>query len=121
MQDILAFAVLGVAAGALSGLIGIGGGIIIIPALVYFFGFEQHRASGTTLALMIPPIGILAVLEYYRKGFVDVKAAAWICAGFVIGGLIGGRYATSIPAATLQRAFGVFLLIIAFKMIFNPK
>jgi uncharacterized protein len=121
VQGILAFVVLGLAAGVLSGLIGIGGGIIIIPALVYFFGFEQHRASGTTLALMVPPIGILAVMEYYRKGFVDVHAAAWICAGFVIGGMIGGRFATAMPAVTLQRAFGIFLLAIAVKMIVTAK
>src|SRR4051812_10394820 len=111
MQGILAFVVLGLAAGVLSGLMGLGGGVIIIPALVYLFGFEQHRASGTTLALMIPPIGVLAALEYYHQGFVDVRAAAWICAGFVIGGLIGARFATSLPAVTLQRAFGGFLLV----------
>jgi uncharacterized protein len=121
MQGILAFVVLGLAAGALSGLMGLGGGIIIIPALVYLFGFEQHRASGTTLALMIPPIGLLAALEYYRKGFVDVHAAVWICAGFVVGGMIGGRFATSLPTATLQRVFGVVLLLIAVKMIVTAK
>ena len=121
MQGILAFVVLGLAAGVLSGLMGLGGGVIIIPALTFFFGFEQHRASGTTLALMIPPIGLLAALEYYRKGFVDVKAAIWICAGFVIGGMIGGRFATSLPAVTLQRVFGIFLLIVAVKMIVTAK
>jgi uncharacterized protein len=121
MAHILGFLILGLAAGVLSGLIGIGGGVMIIPALVYFFGFAQHRAAGTTLALMVPPIGILAVIEYYRKGFVDIGAAAWICAGFVIGGLIGARYATSLSNVALQRAFGVFLLVIAVKMIFTSK
>jgi uncharacterized protein len=121
MQGILGFVVLGLAAGVLSGLMGLGGGVIIIPALVYLFGFEQHRASGTTLALMIPPIGILAALEYYKEGFVDVHAAAWICAGFVIGGMLGARFATSLPAVTLQRVFGAFLLLIAVKMIFTAK
>jgi len=121
MQGVLTFVVLGLAAGVLSGLMGLGGGVIIIPALVYIFGFEQHRASGTTLALMIPPIGILAALEYYRKGFVDVKAAICICAGFVIGGMIGARFATSLPAVTLQRVFGIFLLIVAMKMIVTAR
>jgi len=121
MQGVLTFVVLGLAAGVLSGLMGLGGGVIIIPALVYIFGFEQHRASGTTLALVIPPIGILAALEYYRKGFVDVKAAIWICAGFVIGGMIGARFATSLPAVTLQRVFGIFLLIVAMKMIVTAR
>jgi uncharacterized protein len=121
MTEILGFIALGLAAGVLSGLIGIGGGIIIIPVLAMLFGFEQHRAAGTTLALMVPPIGIFAVIEYYRKGFVDIHAAALICAGFVVGGLIGARFATSIPSAAFQRVFGVFLLAIALKMIFAAK
>ena len=121
MHDTLTLIAVGLAAGALSGLMGIGGGIVIIPALVYFLGFDQHRAAGTTLALMIPPIGILAVVEYYRKGFVDVRAAALICAGFFVGGLLGARFATSIPSVWLQRSFGVFLLVIAAKMIFWTK
>lgn len=121
MQEILGFVVLGLAAGALSGLLGIGGAVIVIPALVYFFGFEQHRASGTTLAMMIPPIGLFAVLEYYRKGFVDVRAAALLCAGFLIGGLLGARFATSLPTVTLQRAFGVLVLAIGIKMLFWTK
>lgn len=118
MQLIFGFIGVGLAAGVLSGLIGIGGGIVVIPALVFLFGFDQHRAAGTTLALMVPPIGILAVIEYYRKGFVDIPAAAWICAGFVFGGLVGGRIATSISGAALQRAFGIFLLYVAAKLIF---
>lgn len=120
-METIGFIALGLAAGVLSGLIGIGGGIMIIPALVYWFGFAQKRAAGTTLALMVPPIGILAVIEYYKNGYVDVKAAAWICAGFVIGGLIGGKYAVSVPSAALQRLFGVFLLIVAIKMIVTAK
>ena len=121
MANILGFVAVGLAAGALSGLIGIGGGIIIIPALVFFFGFEQHRAAGTTLGLMIPPIGIFAVMEYYRKGFVDVRAAALICLGFLLGGMLGARFATSLSSATMQRAFGVLLLGVGVKMIFWAK
>src|SRR5205823_9531125 len=82
MNDILPFVLLGLAAGVLSGLLGIGGAIIIIPSLVYIFGFPQHRAEGTTLALMVPPIGILAVLPFFKRGLVDVRAAAFICVGF---------------------------------------
>lgn len=121
MESVLGFVALGLAAGVLSGLIGIGGGILIIPALVYLFSFEQHRAAGTTLALMVPPIGILAALEYYKKGFVDVRAAAFICAGFLVGGMIGARFANSVSSAALQRIFGLFLLAVAAKMIVSPK
>lgn len=119
MNDILAFVLLGVVAGVLSGLVGIGGGILIIPALVYLFAFPQHRAAGTTLALMVPPIGLLAVLEYYKRGFVDMRAAALICAGFFLGGLIGGHFATELSGSVLQRIFGAFLLVVAVKMLFT--
>ena len=81
MQDIFAFISLGLAAGVLSGLIGIGGGVIIVPALVFLFQFSQHRAEGTTLAMLIPPVGILAILPYYRNGYVDIRVAALICLG----------------------------------------
>jgi uncharacterized membrane protein YfcA len=101
----------------LSGLLGIGGGIIIIPCLVFIFGLSQHAAQGTTLALMVPPIGLLAALEYYKKGYVDLKMAGLICLGFFVGGLVGARLAGQIDATLLKRLFGVLLLITAIKMI----
>ena len=119
MNDVIGFVLVGLAAGVLSGLLGIGGAIVIIPALVYLFGFPQHRAAGTTLALMVAPIGIFAVLPYFRKGMVDFRAAALICAGFMLGGLIGGRLAVSIPEGIVQRLFGVLLLGVAAKMLFK--
>jgi uncharacterized membrane protein YfcA len=109
--------VLGLAAGVLSGLLGIGGGILIVPAFVLIFGFSQHLAQGTTLALMVPPIGLLAAWTYYKHGDVNVKVAALVCLGFFIGGLFGARWATQINPATLRRLFGVALLISALKMI----
>jgi uncharacterized membrane protein YfcA len=109
--------VLGLAAGVLSGLLGIGGGILIVPAFVLVFGFSQHLAQGTTLALMVPPIGLLAAWTYYKHGDVNVKVAALVCLGFFIGGLFGARWATQINPATLRRLFGVALLISALKMI----
>jgi uncharacterized membrane protein YfcA len=109
--------VLGLAAGALSGLIGIGGGIIIIPALVLLFGLTQHQAQGTTLALLIPPIGILAAWTYYKQGFVDIRIALFIILGFVAGSYFGAKFATRLNEATLERVFGVVLLLIAVKMI----
>ncbi len=112
------YVILGVAAGTLSGLIGIGGGIIIVPALVFVFGMSQHAAQGTTLALMVPPIGILAAWTYYKQGYVDIRIAALICAGFVFGGLLGARIAGSLSNIQLERIFGIAMLLISLKMIF---
>jgi uncharacterized membrane protein YfcA len=109
--------ILGLAAGVLSGLVGIGGGVVIVPALVFLLGFSQQKAQGTTIALMIPPIGILAALTYYREGYVDTKVAAFICLGFLVGGLIGARFATGLPEVVLERIFGIALLLIALKML----
>jgi len=119
MHNALMFVLLGVAAGVLSGLLGIGGAVVIIPALIYLFGFPIHRAEGTTLALMVPPIGILAVIPYFRNGHVDVRAAAFICLGFLFGGLIGGQFATALSTPLLQKLFGGLLLITAVKMLFT--
>ena len=117
MGDIAGYLILGLLAGVLSGLIGLGGGFVIVPALVFIFGFSQHQAQGTTLALLVPPIGILAAWTYYRQGFVDIKVAAFIAAGFVVGSLIGARYATSMSSETLEKAFGFALVLIGLKML----
>ncbi|HBU68900.1 MAG TPA: permease [Elusimicrobia bacterium] len=117
-MEIFLLVLLGFAAGSLSGLVGIGGGVVIIPALVYFFGFSQLKAQGTTIALMVPPIGILAALVYYKNGFVDLKVAALICAGFVVGGLLGANIVTGLTNELVRKIFGIFLLIISLKMIF---
>lgn len=111
------YVVLGLAAGVLSGLIGIGGGILIVPALVFLFHFSQQQAQGTTLALLVPPIGILAAWTYYQKGFVDIKVAAIIAVGFILGSLFGAKIAVGLSNQALQRVFGVALLLIAIKMI----
>ncbi|HQW84367.1 MAG TPA: sulfite exporter TauE/SafE family protein [Ferruginibacter sp.] len=110
--------ILGIIAGYFSGLIGIGGGVIIVPALIILFGFSQHMAQGTTLALLIPPIGILAVMDYYKKGYVDVKDAIFICAGFVIGGYLGGRMSLGLSEAVLRKVFSLILIIIGVRMFF---
>ena len=120
VNEIVALISIGLFAGILSGLIGVGGGVVIVPALVFLFGYSQHRAEGTTLALLIPPIGILAVLPYFKEGHVDVRAAAFICVGFLFGGLIGGRMANSFSNIMLQRIFAVALLAIAARMLL-PK
>jgi uncharacterized membrane protein YfcA len=119
MTEILGFIILGLLAGTLSGLIGLGGGVFIVPALVLFFGFSQHRAEGTTLALLIPPIGILAAIPYFRQGFVDLRAAALICLGFVLGGWMGGQFAIGTSEAILRRIFAGVLLVIATRLLFT--
>ena len=116
-MNIFLYILLGVVAGILSGLIGIGGGIIIVPALVLLFGLSQHSAQGTTLALMVPPIGLLAALAYYKQGFVDLKIAAFVCIGFFVGGLIGAKFALGISETILKKIFGVVLLAVSVKMI----
>ncbi len=116
--NVLSCLLLGLVAGTLSGLIGIGGGIIILPALVLLFGLSQHQAQGTTLALLIPPIGILAAWTYYRQGYVDVKIALFVAVGFFLGGLIGARLATGMSNVVLEKIFGISLLLIGLKMIF---
>ena len=118
-MNVLLYVLLGLVAGSLSGLIGIGGGVIIVPVLIYAFGLAQLEAQGTTLALMIPPIGLLAALTYYKLGYVNLTIALCICAGFFVGGLIGARLACALPASLLRKIFGVALLAISLYMIFG--
>jgi uncharacterized membrane protein YfcA len=111
------YLLLGLFAGACSGLVGIGGGVIIVPALVLGFGFSQQLAQGTTLTLLIPPIGLLAALEYYRHGYVDLRVAGLLCLGFVIGSLFGAKLALMLPTLVLKRIFGCTLLLLGAKML----
>ncbi len=119
MVNLLLYVILGLLAGILSGLLGIGGGIIIIPVMVLLFGMSQHQAQGTTLALMVPPIGLLAAWAYYKQGYVDLKMAAFVCIGFFVGGLFGAELASSIPEQILKKVFGAVLLAASLKMIFG--
>ncbi len=118
MSNVSLYLLLGLCAGILSGLVGIGGATVIIPALVFVFGMSQYMAQGTTLAMMVPPIGILAAWTYYQKGYVDFKIAGLMCAGFLIGGLLGAKFAVNIPEHVLKKIFGAFLLIVSLRMIF---
>jgi uncharacterized protein len=103
--------------GVLSGGIGIGGGILIVPTLVYFFGLSQHQAQGTSVALMIPPIGLMAAIKYYQAGNVIVPIAVFGAMGFFIGGYFGAGWANSIDAVSLRRLFGAVLVLIGAKML----
>ena len=116
-MNIVFFLILGLAAGVLSGLIGIGGGILVVPALVFIFKLTQQEAQGTTLAMLIPPIGIFAVWQYYKNGHVHFDIAGWLCLGFVFGGLIGAKLANAVSDLMLGRIFGVFLFLVGIKMI----
>ena len=118
MLQVLLYILLGLAAGIFSGILGLGGGIIIIPALIYFFGMSQHQAQGTTLAMLLPPIGLLAVWVYYKQGYVDLKVAAILCLGFLIGGFFGAKLATELSEEALKKVFGVALLLVAVWIIF---
>ena len=119
MTNEILFIILGSIAGIFSGVVGLGGGVIIVPALVLIFGFSQQQAQGTTLALMVPPIGILAAYTYYQHGFVDLKIAALVCVGFVLGGWLGAKVAVQLPKETLQKIFALFLFLISIKMFFT--
>ena len=112
---------LGLFAGYISGVVGIGGGVIIVPVLVMFFGFNEHTAQGTTLALLILPLGLLAALSYWQKGYIDIRAALLISAGFIIGGFFGGKFAILLSDQILKKAFAVILLLIAAKLLFFSK
>jgi uncharacterized membrane protein YfcA len=118
MWNSISLLLLGLAAGIFSGLIGIGGGVIIVPALLFIFHLSQHQAQGTTLALMVPPIGLLAAWTYWKGGYVDLRIAGLVALGFFVGGFMGAKLATGISNAMLERIFGIGLLLISLKMIF---
>ena len=108
---------IGIFAGMLSGFIGVGGGIIIVPALIYFVGLSQHMAQGTSLALMIPPIGILAVYNYYKAGEINFSYAGVIAVAFVVGGFIGSKISLKLPPNTVKFIFGLVMLYISIRLI----
>jgi len=111
------YIILGLIAGIFGGMFGIGGGTILIPALVYLFGLTQHQAQGTTLAILVPPIGLLAALRYYYSGNVKLGIAGLVCLGFFFGGLIGAQLVQGLSGPLLKRLFGIFLLTISIRMI----
>lgn len=108
----------GLAGGILSGAFGVGGGLVMIPIMVYFLHFTQHMAQGTSLAILLLPVGILAVLRYYQDGNVSIPVAAFAVIGFVFGAFLGAHLIQSVPDANLKRAFGVFIIMVGIKMAF---
>ncbi len=118
MIEIVGLVLIGVAAGTLSGLLGVGGATIMIPALVIIFKLTQHMAQGTSIAALLLPVGALALVKYHQAGNVNWKFALIIALGFLVGGLIGGTLAQPLPELWLKKAFGLYLLIIAVQMLF---
>jgi uncharacterized membrane protein YfcA len=113
--------IIGLVAGMLGGMVGIGGGLVIVPALMYFLAFSQHQAQGTSLGLLVLPVAILAVLNYYKSGFVDFRVVGLLAIGFVVGSYFGSKMALSVPQLTLKRIFAIFMIVIALKMLFIDK
>ena len=121
IQTILIIILVGVAAGMLSGLVGVGGGIIIVPSLVYFIGFSQKTAQGTSLALIMLPVGIFGVMQYYKQGHVDYKIVGILAIGFLAGSYFGSKVALTISQETLKKVFAMLMILIAVKMLFFDK
>lgn len=111
--------VIGILSGVLAGIFGIGGAIIVIPALVFFLGLSQHEAQGTSLAFMLPPVGILATWNYWKAGHVNWKIALILSLTFVVGAYFGSQFSINISDKILRKVFGVLMLAIAIKMIFS--
>lgn len=119
MTTIIILLCIGLMAGMLSGLVGVGGGIIIVPALVFFVGMTQVQAQGTSLAVLLLPVGMFAVYNYYKMGYVNIQAALIIASTFLIGGFIGSKIAITIDQNIVKKIFGIMLLLVAFKMLFG--
>jgi uncharacterized membrane protein YfcA len=121
IQTVVMLVLVGLLAGILSGLVGLGGGVIIVPALVFLLGFSQHQATGTSLGILLLPAGIFAVLNYYQKGFIDVKVVLLIFVGFLAGGWLGSKISLNINETLLKKIFAIVLVLIAGKVLFFDK
>jgi len=117
----LGFLLIGAAVGAVSGMFGIGGGVFVIPAMVYFYGFNQKMATGTSLGMLLPPIGILAFWQYYKADLVDVPAVILLIAGFLVGSYLSAGYTITLPEILVKRLFGVLLIVTGVIYILTAK
>ena len=117
LQIILSLILIGILAGVLSGLVGVGGGIMMVPLLVMFFGFNQHEAQGTSLAVLAVPVTAVAVFNYYKEGQINLKYAAIIALFFVLGSIVGSKFALTLDQKVLKKIFAVVLIVIAGKML----
>ena len=121
LETLLLLALIGVIAGMLSGLVGVGGGIVMVPLLVFFLGFNQHQAQGTSLTVLVVPVTAAAVYNYYKEGYIDWRYAGIIALFFVIGGYFGSKMAISIDQKMLKKIFAIVLLFVAGKMLISKN
>jgi len=121
MEMIFYLILTGLAAGFLGGMVGIGGGVIIVPALVLLLGLSQHNAQGISLAMMLFPVGILGVINYYKQGYVDFKYAGLIAIGFLAGSYLGSKFSLSLPQDLVKKIFAIIMIILAIRMLFTGK
>lgn len=119
VTTIIILLLIGIFAGFASGFVGVGGGVIIVPSLVFFLGFSQHMAQGTSLALMLPPIGLLGFYNYHKSGNTDIWAAALIAVAFVLGAYFGSKLSISLDQRLVKRVFGALMLIASAKLLFS--
>ena len=119
VNDIFLLIIVGIAAGFIAGGLGVGGGIILVPALVFIFGFSQHQAQGTSLGVLVFPVMLLSVITYHKKGYVNFKYVFILLLAFVVGNYLGSLVSVNLPAKTLKKAFGILMLIAGTKMIFG--
>jgi uncharacterized membrane protein YfcA len=118
-NEVIILIAIGLSAGIVSGLLGVGGAIIIVPALVFFFGLTQHQAQGTSLAILLLPVGLLAFWNYYKQGYVNFKIAIIIVLAFFIGGYLGSLLAVRLPERILKIGFGILIILLGFRMVFK--
>lgn len=116
-MQVLLYLVIGLTIGGISGTLGIGGGVLLMPILIWLFKFDQLKATGTTLAILVPPIGLLAAWKYFMQDLIDLQAAAWIAGAFAIGAYGGASIVTYIPVAALRVGFGLMLIYVAVRFL----
>ncbi|MEN9951223.1 MAG: hypothetical protein RLZZ557_1998 [Bacteroidota bacterium] len=121
METLIYLLLIGLAAGFLGGMVGIGGGVLIVPALVLILGLSQHLAQGISLAMILFPVGILGVINYYKKGYVDFRYAGLIAVGFFVGSYLGSKFSLSLPQDTVKKIFAVVMILLAIKLLFTGK
>lgn len=119
ITTVMILALIGLIAGTMGGMVGIGGGLIIVPAMVFLLGADQRVAQGTSIAIMLPPIGLFAAINYYKAGYINIKYAAIIAVTFLLGGYIGSKIAIALPEAVVKKIFAIFLVITAVRMVFS--
>jgi len=121
LTTIIILVIIGLMAGVFGGMFGVGGAIIMIPALVYFLGVDQHTAQGTSVAIMLPPIGLFAAYNYYKAGQVNIWYAVIIAVAFMVGGYFGSKIALMLPENLMKKIFAILLILVALKLIFSKQ